>query len=252
MTNTTKKHNYFLHTNYHHYTTESIFCGNNTIIDFISIGIINDNNEYYAISKDFNLKKAWNSYIITNSEFPDVSMNRVYRIRYTILNSLFNELNAYYNKSSNYYNESQNKRKLTFNYKDLKWLIKKYGKTNYQIKKEIIDFISINNSDYLSPTIKPKFYSYGNYDWVVLNQLLNNIKYKLYNFPKSCIILNQILDEKQKNLIDINNFEVDDNIDIKLNNILKLHPVYPKLDSKYSSLEYAKWNSNLYDFLEKL
>lgn len=34
-------------------------------IDLISIGIVSDDNrEYYAISKDFNLKEAWNRFEI--------------------------------------------------------------------------------------------------------------------------------------------------------------------------------------------
>ena len=55
---------YFLDTEFIEGTQKSWF-GINTkpTIDLISIGIVaEDGREYYAISKDFNLKEAWNRY----------------------------------------------------------------------------------------------------------------------------------------------------------------------------------------------
>ena len=51
---------YYLDTEFHEYKKNGI-----DTIELISIGIVaEDGREYYAISKDFNLKEAWNRYDI--------------------------------------------------------------------------------------------------------------------------------------------------------------------------------------------
>lgn len=60
-------------------------------IDLISIGIVaDDEREYYAISKDFNLKEAWNRYDLKLKTCPITGVNlneykKVYWIRENVL-----------------------------------------------------------------------------------------------------------------------------------------------------------------------
>ena len=57
--------NYFLDTEFLEGTQKTLFGKSKPTIDLISIGIVaEDGREYYAISKDFNLKEAWNRYDI--------------------------------------------------------------------------------------------------------------------------------------------------------------------------------------------
>jgi hypothetical protein len=103
-------------------------------IDLISIGIVaEDGRKYYAISKDFNLKEAWNRYDLVDICCNDVFSNRKYWIRDNVLKLIFKEL------AMSLYRNDKHRR---FTQKNFKCLVKKYGKTNKQIAKEIIKFIS--------------------------------------------------------------------------------------------------------------
>lgn len=64
----------------------------NPTIDLISIGIVcQDGREYYAVSKDFNLKEAWNRFDL--KKFEDTKHNtKVYWIRENVLKPIFQEL----------------------------------------------------------------------------------------------------------------------------------------------------------------
>ena len=52
---------YYLDTEFHEYQRRPLFSKPFRTIELISIGIVaEDGREYYAISKDFDLKAAWN------------------------------------------------------------------------------------------------------------------------------------------------------------------------------------------------
>ena len=54
---------YFIDTEFLEGTQKKWFGETKPTIDLISIGIVGeDGREYYAISKDFNIKEAWNRY----------------------------------------------------------------------------------------------------------------------------------------------------------------------------------------------
>src|SRR5690554_5993802 len=66
-------------------------------IDLISIGIIcEDGREYYAISKDFNLKEAWNRFDVQEQtpyeKQHGFSGRKIYWIRENVLMPIFFEL----------------------------------------------------------------------------------------------------------------------------------------------------------------
>lgn len=135
----------------------------NNTIQPISVGLVSEyNREYYAISKDFNLKEAWNRYDIVKKNMFQTNYSKyeekVYWIRDNVLKPIFIEL--------------QEKQLLElgtnlveFCYKDLKTLINKYGKTNKQIAEEIKEFVgtkeTIGNWDEIKDKMNTQFYGYG-------------------------------------------------------------------------------------------
>ena len=77
---------YFLDKEFIEGTQKSIFNTKPTI-DLISIGIVaEDGREYYSISKDFNLKEAWNRYDCNINIITKKEGLRTYWIRDNVLN----------------------------------------------------------------------------------------------------------------------------------------------------------------------
>jgi hypothetical protein len=230
-------------------------------IDLISIGIVaEDGREYYAISKDFNLKEAWNRYDL-KLEKPEDSKQRKfneYWIRENVLKPIYNELaNFHINhvKQVHFGKPTNDIRLLSFNYNNLKWLIFKYGKTNKQIAQEVKDFVNYgeylkiqNNVDRLKN--KPEFYAYyADYDWVAFCWLFGKMIDLPRGFPMFAFDLKQILDEK----VEIKRIEWEDNAkNFDMLNHIKTLPNYPKQTNEHNALADASWNFELYKFLEKL
>lgn len=273
---------YFLDTEFIEGTQKTWFGQTKPTIDLISIGIVcEDGREYYAISKDFNIKEAWNRYDkIINKQYPlGPQYNKVYWIRDNILKPIFDELNN--NETNGLIFNKDN----SFTYKNFKRLINKYSKSNKQIAEEIKMFIAqkginggfgtklpLNNSneeyeDRITNLLaqntyyKPEFYSYyADYDWVVFCWLFGNMVDLPKGFPMYCIDLKQISDE----VLDI--IVKEENSKAPLHNtgipkwkrfindydIIKKHPDYPKQTNKHNALDDAKWNYELYKFLNKL
>lgn len=151
-------------------------------IDLISIGIVcEDGREYYAISKNFNLKEAWNRYDIKNEEYTrlvdargenyDVlsylkETDEVIKWKkehpgYTTKTKLGNQYKCYWirdNVLKPIWEELITKElkvdilaelENPFTYKSMKYLLKKYGKTNKQISEEIKIFTKTCTQDQL-------------------------------------------------------------------------------------------------------
>lgn len=235
---------YFLDTEFLEGTQKKSFLGipvGNTkpTIDLISIGIVaEDGREYYAISKDFNLREAWNRYDVSEqTQFEKshgFSGRKIYWIRENVLRPIFDDLLARFNIESRL---SLHKDRYSpgsyigcivdqnFRYSLMKFLIKRYGKSNKQIASEIINFINpdlgfpisaYNNSDLRDgkPLAKhfddhnvsdfdgyfyarPEFYTYyGAYDHVAFCWLFGKMIDLPKGFPMYTIDLKQILDEK--------------------------------------------------------
>jgi hypothetical protein len=139
-------------------------------IDLISIGIVSDDGrEYYAVSKDFNLKEAWNRWQpVEIDENGVVYQGKSYWIRDNVLKPIWKEFShkEYIESSASKINIGKGT-----NYRSLKQLINKYGKTNRQIAEEIKDSC-LNVQIYKSSDGKhigaidsykgnPEFYGYG-------------------------------------------------------------------------------------------
>ena len=246
-------------------------------IDLISIGIVaEDGREYYAISKDFNLEEAWNRFQIEEQSgdmrnlFPNGK--KVYWIRENVLKPIFIELfikdnNLNYEALKDKFETIGNK----MDYKWLKSLINKHGKTNKEIAKEIRNFIYLENKKEGGQVVlgsfipnkypEPKFYAYyADYDWVAFCWLFGKMMDLPKGFPMYCNDLKQMLNEKEKSL-------KNDKGEIELiSEIIPEHDCamkstfdsikdignYPKQENEHSALDDARWNKELYKFLNKL
>jgi len=229
-------------------------------IDLISIGIVaEDDREYYEISKDFNLEEAWNrhqmEYHIVDSG-RDKKNVKIYWIRDNVLRPIYNEL---HNKEWNHIQKAIRlgiyidapEHKFTFN--NLRKLLIKYGKTNNQIKAEVLRFTLDPNDEFYNwhlgtsdeyfdvisndEKVKPEFYAYyADYDWVVFCWLFGNMINLPKGFPKYCRDLKQLFDQEAYLAEDMN-------LD------LKNHPNYPKQENEHSAIYDARWNKKLHEFL---
>lgn len=258
-------------------------------IDLISIGVVaEDGREYYAISKDFNLKEAWNRYDEKveimygdlRNRFPEGRKYKEYWIRENVLKPIWRELffqaNDYLGLSKKQAEQffqcvNSGEYDYYFSFKSLKCLIEKYGKTNKQIAEEVKEFVfpKINGKDvtdfYLekrTELYKPTFYGYfAGYDWVVFCWLFGKMIDLPNGFPKYFKDLKQILDEKEANL------KSEKGITVKGSYVesvgafeafqfksIKDIPSYPKQDpsKSHNALEDARWNKQLFDFLNTI
>lgn len=222
-------------------------------IDLISIGIVSeDNREYYAISKEFNLKEAWNRFDkISSNTIPYTPDYKVYWIRDNILKPIWDELG--------FRGKSSKEEFINFNYKTFKSLINKYGKTNKEISKEIINFVLPSKEESISDFIEykkrfanPEFYAYfADYDWVCFCWIFGKMIGLPNEFPRYCNDLKQIKEDKWKTIINSENGK------LKYFNIIEHineHKDYPKQekDTQHNALQDAKWNKKLHEFLNSI
>lgn len=224
-------------------------------IDLISIGVVcEDGREYYAISKDFNLKEAWNRYDeVINKHYPSgLEYNKVYWIRENVLKPIYYD---WIGKDINFHEVEH------FTYKNFKRLLKKYGKSNEQISKEIKNFCYSDKetrniggqfvSGGFIPNKHPNIDLYGYYsayDHVALCWLFGKMIDLPKGFPMYTIDLKQISDE-------VYNKKKEEYLsDGGKNFITKLsyHLDYPKQTNEHNALSDAIFVKNLYHFLKNI
>lgn len=251
--------------------TQKTWWGSKTkpTIDLISIGIVaEDGREYYAISKEFNLEEAWNRYDWkehkpTHKIDEGKKLNqKIYWIRENVLFPIFKELQDKAFKDWGYFPTPQH-----FTLKGLKKLISKYGKTNTQIAEEVtmfcvdqfigIEFDLAKEKFTVGKELSksaPEFYGYyADYDWVVFCWLFGKMTNLPTGFPMYCIDLKQTIDFFEKNIAkrkEIGAIEPS-SIWYKVSKY-KEHPDYPKQTNEHNALADAKWNKELYKFLNEL
>lgn len=242
-------------------------------IDLISIGIVaEDDREYYAISKDFNLWEAWNrfdekvnmNYKPTFGGGSDGHYNpkfiKEYWIRENVLKPIYYE---WIGKDIDFH-------EVDFTYRDFKILLERYGKTNKQIANDIIKFTDHKMKRYNEfgeyNLTKPKFYAYyADYDWVAFCWLFGKMIDLPKGFPMYCIDLKQMLDETAELLtsyelsklahsdkVTHNVYSTYDTGTLKCSktDLLKKALGYPKQINEHNALADAKWNKKLHEFLK--
>ncbi len=255
-------------------------------IDLISIGAIdNQNREFYAVSKDFNLREAWNRFdekieIMSGdmrNRYPDGRKYNDYWIRDNVLKTIWYDLefidfkentNAIYDYR-NWQEDFENFKiaflaNHQFTYRRLRKLIKLYGKTNKQIGEDLVRFIHrdtiLKYDDRISfaeeiiksvydqklPVKDIEFYGYYSaYDHVGLCWLYGKMLNLPPGFPMYTKDLKQMLDEREN--ISKDKLKVGEYC-----GKLKDHLNYPKEINSHNALADAKWNKELYNFIISL
>lgn len=235
---------YFIDTEFIEGFYKPLFGKRRHFIDLISIGIVcEDGREFYAISKDFDLKSVWNKYDLDygSGDQRNFPPRKVYWLRDNVLKPVVAYLD-------NIERKSRSSVHLVY-YSKAKRLINKYGKSNKQIAEEIEWFIrrdhhvNCNTNELVDDkTHEPvEFYGYyADYDWILFCSLFGRMIDLPKGFPMYCRDLKQMLDEKS-----ISYFE-------ERLECLKNHPDYPKQENEHNALADAKWNLELYNFLKGL
>jgi len=279
--------NYYLDTEFHEYHKQPKCLGvkigkSIPTIDLISIGIVSeDSRKYYTISKDFNIKDAWNSWQPKKHNLP-MGTIKEYWLRENVLKPIFRELLIEDGEKDNilirnYYKYPTNGKGLNeliidelvvsrFTLRNFTRLINKYGKTNKEIAKEVLYFCSntyFDNSGFeleeakkyeLYDEFKPIFYAYyGSYDWVVFAQLFGKMVELPTGFPMYCHDLKQEMDnivDSKRNKTDAAKVNIDP-FSAYLNG-LKNDPNYPKQKNEHNALGDAIWGMKLHKFLQTL
>lgn len=234
-------------------------------IDLISIGIVSeDGREYYAISKDFNLKEAWNRWQYSQKLISGKNQQgKEYWIRENVLRPIFDEIWC-----KNSYKQHLHQIPYEFTYSNFKKLINLYGKSNEIISIETRNFIMETGIDYGvgEHTYTPiDIYTYyGDYDWVAFCWLFGKMIDLPTGFPMYSRDLKQILDEKagakdwyygrdiwsntNTGSRELQKVDYPATLRDKIEKI-KRHDDYPKLENEHNALADARWNKKLYEFL---
>jgi hypothetical protein len=233
-------------------------------IDLISIGIVSeDDREYYAISKDFNLREAWDRYQINwDLVTAQNQQGKEYWIREKVLRPIFEEL---MDKKRAYAYKALSRAGVIiivddkFTYGNLRYLIEEYGKSNIEIANEIIEFVygDCDNLMGLSPlglaqkhevsdqSLHPEFYAYyASSDWVAFYQLFGTLMERPKGFPMYCRDLKQMLEEKRWE---------DGTFPMSQGSSIPSHiNGWPEQEDEHNALADARWDKKLFNFLEKL
>lgn len=241
---------YYYDTGFLEGTQKKLFGQTKPTIDLISIGIVSeDNQEYYAISKDFNLKEAWNRFDLKDGK-------KVYWIRENVLKPIYYD---WIGKDINFH-------EVEFSFNDFNKLLKKYGKSNKQIAFGIIEFCKPRRKFTVTPPVtlnysevkNPIFYAYyGAYDHVALCWLFGRMIDLPKGFPMYSIDLKQMLDEKinsktgstHQNGIHFDYSKSDFNTKLQY---IKTQKNYPTQQNAHNALHDARWNKNLHEFIQSL
>ena len=221
-------------------------------IDLISIGIVaEDGRQYYAISKDFNLKEAWNRNDLDPNHKRNYKQKDNYWIRENVLKPIFREwLYKGHSKIKLPLPELNDNQ---FTYKNFKKFLKHFGKTNKQIAEEIIEFtkpqptgkVLLSNPPIIEYDNTPiELYGYYSaYDHVALCWLFG----KMIDLPKGFPMYSKDL----KQIYDQTKYEVSEDIEM-WGKELKKHPNYPKQTNEHNALADAEWNQKLHKFLNNI
>ena len=250
-------------------------------IDLISIALVaEDNREFYDISKDFNLKEAWNRLEYTHFGKDGKHKVKEYWIRENVLLPIFEELVNKWaleeRKANKISCTTGYNPPIKFTYKNFRKLINKYGKTNKQIAFQVVNFIHGYNDmgnwlgttkEYYNtiiktePKDKPQFYGYfADYDWVCFAWLFGKMSDLPKGFPWYCYDLKQEMDRKVDLFTRSDFFTAFDFLGEGLSELsleekikhLKLHVRYPKQTNSHNALADSRFVRDLHEFLKTL
>lgn len=231
-------------------------------IELISIGIVSeDDREYYAVSKDFDLKHVWDKHDTEWSGILGEEPTKIYWLRENVLRPLHKDL--YKNVSGDMKNTDYFYDLSKFSYKSLKRLISIYGKTNKQIAEDIQLFTAgarqvngftiMDKAGYYRPQSinqdnPSTFYAYyADYDWVVFCSLFGRMLDLPKGYPMYCRDLKQMLDETvTAQLVEWGKTPAE----FDMLNHIKTLPEYPTQQDEHHALADARWDRSLHQFLK--
>ena len=260
-------------------------------IDLISIGLVDeDGREYYGISREFNLREAWNrfDYDRGSGDARNLPPRKVYWIRNNVLLPIYNwfvEKEEKENARANLFGTSiTSGYGEAFSYSNLEGYLKLYGKSRSQIKYDIETFlcpgiVAVNDllgaltwedgyKDYLRKN-PPHFHGYfSDYDWVVFCWIFGTMNEKPDPFPFYCRDMKQTMDEILEKLQWFHGRDIWSNtrkvgeddlqegdylatLEEKVEKFQK-HPLYPPQINEHSAIADARFQKQLYYFLEKV
>jgi len=278
---------YFIDTEFFEGFHKPLFGKKRHFIDLISIGIVaEDGREYYAISKDFDLKKAWNKYDLK----PDINnggVKKVYWLRENVLKPLVADAvkplsgkDGYLSYRHCYETIKLSHKKIKEGYGCTRMPLTHIVKSNKQIAEEIKEFVSMDyfdaygkeftakvkcDNDYVKSN--PEFYGYyADYDWVLFCSLFGRMIDLPKGFPMYCKDLKQMLDDAiMREAIGVDSalkngvYPVPDNyrkpVSVLFDEMLTKYKElnnYPKQENEHSALHDARWNKELYEFLNTI
>lgn len=203
---------YFIDTEFHEYKKFL------DTIELISIGIVReDGNSIYLISREFDIEKAFlNDWLRENVLRPIFA-----EVQHSIANGWLPARNIDLELVRG-----------PFGIGPLTTAIDLVGLARNQIAHSIRDFVRGDEN--------PQFYGYyADYDWVVFCWLFGRMIDLPKGFPMYCRDLKQMFDE----------LVVDLGLDSK---VIRNSPEYPKQQNEHNALDDARWNLELYKYLERL
>jgi hypothetical protein len=207
-------------------------------IDMISVGIVSsDGREYSAVSNEFDVKKAWNKFELTEDfgKPQGLGDKKDYWLRDNVLQPMIHDLVMF--------SHAEERKHILDSIEGrghigaLRWLINKYGKSNEQIANEIRHFVfpskeeagNIGFTEYQKRYSNPVFYGYYSaYDHVLLCSLFGKMINLPDGFPMYTRDLRQIQDEKG----------------------IIFHADYPKPTGNHNAIADARWIKKLHEFLK--
>lgn len=272
---------YFIDTEFIEDFTQPFLSKSRHYIDLISIGLVaEDGREYYAISNEFDIDHVWNKHEVKQNEF-DFTGRQTYKeywLRDNVLMPIFYEM------AMKEWGTKEGLSLASFKADQVwssdvwwfKWLLrKKYGKSNKLIAQEIEKFVfrkgegdslkgrngyPISFQEWKETYGSPEFYGYYSaYDHVLLCSLFGRMIDLPKGFPMYTIDLKQILEEKnavlKKGGVEHRSLFTNITVDFATqHNYVRYqnHIDYPKQTNEHNALADARWNRDLYNFLQSL
>lgn len=255
--------NYYYDCEFLEGTQKKIFGETVATIDLISIGVVaEDGREFYEVSKEFNLKEAWNRFDWKRKTVNDgvPGAYKDYWIRENVLKPIFDDFIMQAEEIDQRGREVLGMHAqidYSFTYKNFKRLLKTFGKSRAEIKFSLTSFLLDPSGEFYNTWLGSldDYYEvickkdenvgvdlygyYSAYDHVCLSWIYG----KMVNLPEAIPMytkdLKQILDSKKHP-----GRTLEDWLDM-----VKSTPYYPATSNEHNALADAKWNLELHKFI---
>lgn len=239
-------------------------------IDLISIAIVTEKSDYgstaklYLLSKEFNIKEAWYRWQQRTGEGDRNNIEpREYWLRENVLKLIHDDLS---------FREDKAITPLPFTLNNFKYLVNKYGSTNKDIAKKIIQYMldvyfwPPDQADGATKHWNAPFFKqilkhspmefigyYSDYDWVVFCWVFGKMIDLPNGFPYYCTDLKQMfeaaMDETELWHKNAGHHDITREFLVKS---AKMHPMYPRNNNEHNALSDAIWNRDLYKYIKSI